>query len=72
MQKNKNTKNSMSENIMKIIKAEPKSAEIIKRELKDGFGHNFPLGDIRVNLLYLLRREKIKRRKENKEYKYYI
>ncbi len=63
---------SVSEKIMKVINEQPKIAEEIRRELKDQFGYNKELDDIRVNLLYLLRREKIKRKKENKIYKYHI
>jgi len=63
---------SVAEKIMKIIDKQPKSAKEIKKELKDRFGYKVKSEDVRVNLLYLLRREKIKRKKENKIYKYYI
>lgn len=71
--KSKNKK-SISEIILEHGKFmnEPKLAEEIKKEIKDRKGHNIPLQDIRVNLLYLLRREKIKRKKEGKLYRYYI
>jgi len=49
-----------------------KTAEEIKAEIKDSTGHNIKLDDLRVNLLYLLRREKIKRKKDGKIYKYSI
>lgn len=67
-----NKKVSVAEKIIKIIDKQPKSAEEIKKELKDIFGYNIKPDDIRTNLLYLLRRGKIKRRKEDKTYKYYI
>ncbi len=72
MKKKSKKKVSVAEKIMKVIDKRPKVAEEIKKELKDGFGYNEKLDDIRVNLLYLLRREKIKRKKENKVYKYHI
>jgi Fe-S oxidoreductase len=72
MKKNKKIKDSVAEKIMKIITSEPKLSEVIKQELKDGFGYNFSLDDIRVNLLYLLRRGRVKRKKEDKKYKYHI
>lgn len=68
----KNQKVSVAEKIMKVIDKQPKTAEEIKKELKDKFGFNIKLEDVRVNLLYLLRREKIKRKKEDKTYKYHI
>jgi len=70
--KKKKQKASVAEKIMKVVDKRPKTAEEIKKELKDRFGHNEKPEDIRVNLLYLLRREKIKRKKENKIYKYHI
>lgn len=70
--KKKKQKASLAEKIMKVIDRRPKAAKEIKKELKDRFGHNEKLDDIRVNLLYLLRREKIERKKENKIYKYHI
>lgn len=70
--KKKKQKASVAEKIMKVIDKRPKAAEEIKQELKDRFGHNEKPEDVRVNLLYLLRREKIKRKKENKIYKYHI
>ncbi len=68
----KNQKVSVAEKIIKVISKQPKSAEEFKRELKDRFGYNIELEDIRVNLLYLLRREKIQRKKEGTIYKYNI
>jgi len=70
--KKKKQKVSVAEKIMKVIGKEPRVAEEIKKELKDRFGYNEELDDIRVNLLYLLRRGKIKRKKEDKIYKYHI
>ncbi len=70
--KKKKQKISVAEKIMKIIDKRPKAAEEIKKELKDRFGYNEKPEDVRVNLLYLLRREKIKRKTENKIYKYHI
>lgn len=67
-----NKKVSVAERIIKIIDKQPKSAEELKKELKDRFGYNIELEDIRVNLLYLLRRGKIHRKKEGSVYKYYI
>ena len=63
---------SVAEKIVKIIDKQPKSAEEFKRELKDRFGYNIKPEDIRINLLYLLRRGKIHRKKEGSVYKYYI
>jgi len=68
----KNKQISVAERIILIIDKQPKSAEEIKKELKDRFGYNIKLEDVRVNLLYLLRRGKIRRKKEDKIYKYYI
>jgi len=70
--KKKKQKVSVAEKIMRVIGKEPRVAEEIKKELKDRFGYNEELDDIRVNLLYLLRRGKIKRKKEDKIYKYHI
>lgn len=70
--KRQKKKSSVAERIMRVISKQLKTAEEIKKELKDRFGYNEKLEDIRVNLLYLLRREKIKRKKENKIYKYCI
>lgn len=67
-----NQKVSVAERIIKIIDKQPKSAEEFKKELKDKFGYNIKLEDIRVNLLYLLRRGKIHRKKEGSVYKYHI
>lgn len=70
--KKKKQKASVAERIMKVIDKRPKTAEEIRKELKDRFGYNEKPEDVRVNLLYLLRREKIERGKENKIYKYHI
>lgn len=68
----KNNKISVSEKILKIVAKQPKSAEEFKKELKDRFGYNIKPEDIRVNLLYLLRRGQIQRKKEDSIYKYHI
>ena len=68
----KNQKVSVAEKIIKIVNKQPKSAEEFKKELKDRFGYNIKPEDIRVNLLYLLRKGKIHRNKEGSVYKYYI
>ena len=47
-----------------------RTAEEIKKELKDVFGYNINITELRKFLLRLLRRKKIKREKENKIYKY--
>lgn len=70
--KKKKQKVSASEKIMRVLNKSPKDAEEIKKELKDTFGFNEKPQDIRVNLLYLLRRGEIKRKKEGKIYKYYV
>jgi len=61
--KKKIQKISVADKIMKVIDKYPKAAEKIQQELKDNFGYKEKPEDIRVNLLYLLRREKIKRKK---------
>ncbi len=76
MSKNKNVKKnkkSVADIILElgIFLNEAKTAEEIKKEIKDRKGHSIDLQDIRVNLLYLLRREKIKRKKEGSFYKYH-
>ena len=68
----KKQKASLAEKIMKVLSKRPQPAEEIRKALKDRFGYKEEPEDIRVNLLYLLRREKIKRKKEDKIYKYYI
>lgn len=70
--KSKTQKASVAEKIMKVISKRLVTAEEVKKQLKDQFGYNIKPEDIRVNLLYLLRREKIKRTKEDKVYKYHI
>ncbi len=70
--KAKKSKISVAEKILKVIHKQPKTAEEIKKELKDKLGYNIKPEDIRVNLLYLLRREKIQRKKVEKIYKYHI
>ncbi|HEY4505825.1 MAG TPA: hypothetical protein VJG67_04000 [Candidatus Paceibacterota bacterium] len=70
--KTKTQKASVAEKIMKVISKRLMTAEEVRKQLKDQFGYSIKPEDIRVNLLYLLRREKIKRTKENKVYKYHI
>lgn len=71
--KKRKQKASLAEKIMKIIDKKPNTGEEIKKELKDRLGCTAKLTDIRVNLLYLLRREKIQRRKNDVgEYEYFI
>lgn len=65
-------KPSVAEKILKVVDKQPKGAEEFRKELKDRFGYNIKPEDIRVNLLYLLRREKIKRKKDGNIYKYYV
>lgn len=74
MKKNKKSnKKSVADIILELGKFldNPKTAEEIKKEIKDKKGHNVPLQDVRVNLLYLLRREKLNRKKEGSFYKYH-
>ncbi|OGZ52769.1 MAG: hypothetical protein A3A29_00095 [Candidatus Ryanbacteria bacterium RIFCSPLOWO2_01_FULL_47_79] len=70
--KKKKQKISVSGKIMKVLTAQSKDAEEIRKELKDSFGFSEKPEDVRVNLLYLLRREKIKRKKFGKVYKYHV
>ncbi len=65
-------KSSVAEKILKVMDKQPKGAEEFKKELKDRFGYNIKPEDIRVNLLYLLRRGQIQRKKNGKVYKYYV
>jgi len=71
--KQKKQGTSLAEKILKILEKNPKTAEEIKKELKDRLGCTAKLTDIRVNLLYLLRRERIQREKDGAgKYKYFI
>ncbi len=70
--KAKTQKTSLAETLMKVMNSSPRIAEEIGKDLKDNFGYRVQLQDIRVNLLYLLRREKIKRKKDGGKYKYFI
>jgi len=70
--KNKKQKNSLAEVIMKVMTKSPMLAEEIQPLIKDRFGYRVAVQDVRVNLLYLLRREKIQRQKDNGKYKYFI
>ena len=65
-------KTSVAEKILKVVDKKPKGAEEFRKELKDRFGYNIKPEDIRVNLLYLLRRGQIQRKKDGKVYKYYV
>ncbi len=65
-------KSSVAEKLLKVIDKQPRPAEEFRKGIKDRFGHNEKPEGIRVNLLYLLRREKIKRKKDGKVYKYYV
>jgi len=65
-------KSSVAEKILKVVDKKPKGADEFRKELKDRFGYNIKPEDIRVNLLYLLRRGQIQRKKEGNIYKYYI
>lgn len=71
----KKNKISVSETLLKIINVQPKSAEELAKEIKDEFGYSsasISLAEIRVNLLYLRRREKTKRKKDGSTFKYFI
>lgn len=70
--KTKTQKTSVAEKIMRVISEKLVTAEEIRKQLKDRLGYSIKPEDIRVNLLYLLRREKIKRKKENKMYRYHV
>jgi hypothetical protein len=71
--KRKRQKTSLAEKIMKVLGKQPKAAEEIRKELKDRLGCTAQLTDIRVNLLYLLRREHIQREKGDVgKYRYFI
>ncbi len=68
----KKQKSSVAEKILKVVNEKNKTAEEIQKELKDKYGFSIKSQDIRVNLLYLLRREKIQRTKEDDAYKYHL
>lgn len=70
--KKKKQKISVAEKIMKVTDKRSKTADEIRKEFKDRFGYNEKPEDVRINLLYLLRRGKIQREKEDKIYKYHI
>jgi len=57
---------------MKVMAKTPMLAEEIGALVKEKFGYRVSVQDIRVNLLYLLRREEIKRQKDGGKYKYFI
>ena len=66
------SKISVAEKIIKVLNKESKTADEIRKELKDSFGFNIKPEDIRINLLYLLRRGKVNRKKDGKNYRYSI
>lgn len=68
----KTQKKSLSEIIMKVMTKSPMLAEEIGSLIKEKFGYRVSVQDIRVNLLYLLRREEVKRKKDGAKYKYFI
>lgn len=70
--KPKKQKKSLSEIIMKVMTKSPMLAEEIGALVKEKFGYRVSVQDIRVNLLYLLRREEVKRQKNGGKYKYSI
>lgn len=72
MKNTKKQKESVAGKIMKVLSRQPTTADEVRQELKDRFGYRVQPEDIRVNLLYLLRREKIQRKKVDKIYKYNI
>ncbi len=68
----KKQKVSVADKIMKVVDSKLKTAEELQKELKDKLGFSIESHDVRVNLLYLLRREKIKRKKEGSFYRYNV
>lgn len=70
--KPKKQKKSLSEIIMRVMTKSPMLAEEIGTLVKEKFGYRVNVQDIRVNLLYLLRREEVKRQKDGGKYKYFI
>ena len=74
MSKMRTKKKSIVDRILELgdFLKTPRFAEEIRKEIKDRTGYSFDLQDIRVNLLSLLRREKLKRKKEGTTlYKYH-
>jgi len=73
-QKMKKRKKSTIEKILELTNflKIARTAEEVKRELKDSLGYNVNIAEVRVSLLRLLRRKKVKREKEGKTYKYHI
>lgn len=57
---------------MRVMTKSPMLAEEIGTLVKEKFGYRVNVQDIRVNLLYLLRREEVKRQKDGGKYKYFI
>lgn len=71
----KSNKKSIAERILELgnFLKTPRLAEDIRKEIKNKTGYSFDLQDIRVNLLYLLRRGQLKRKKEGASlYRYHI
>ena len=74
MSKMRTKKKSIVDRILELgdFLKTPRFAEEIRKEIKDRTGYSFDLQDIRVNLRSLLRREKLKRKKEGTTlYKYH-
>jgi hypothetical protein len=73
MKKKKRTK-GVAEKILEIeaFLMNPHTAKEIKQELKDSRGYSINSKAIMMALLYLLRENKIKRKKEGKIYKYHL
>lgn len=72
--KKKKNKFSVPKKILELgdFLKKSKTADEIKIELKDSFGYNIDIIEIRKSLLRLLRRKKIKRKREDDLYKYYL
>jgi len=70
----KKNKISVPEQILELgdFLKKSKTAEEIKKELKDAFGHNIGITEIRKSLLRLLRRKKIRREGDGKMYRYFL
>lgn len=70
--KKKKNKYSVTEKILELenFLKKSKTAEEIKKELKDTLGYNINIREIRRSLLRLLRRKKVRRKKEGDFYKY--
>jgi len=72
--KKKKDKKSIKEKILdtgSFLKT-PKTAEEIREEIKDTQGYKIGRDQLKMALLRLLRNHKIKRKKEDKVYKYHL